>query len=1378
MASIAHRKSQDDDEQALLYVTCSGASGGGLETTYTADSVSRTLLSQLYYLAAEDGEEKVGLLEACNAVFASAKEKNPPMKGRMRTDSSDLPEFVDGFSRIAALVNKNLVLVLDGLDRNSLDDRNQEELLLKIQDLMASVSEKVGIRLRLLIGCAPSARFFTELDPPSHSYIDVQHNNWRDMELVLTDALKDVPGLSSAEQEAAKAAILEKARSRFVYVRDTAIPFMLEPFQRPLSKHLEALPDGANDVYSKALHRMSPNYLDLLRTALTWTLLSPEFPGLPQAREVMDAFHGVYDLPPETVAEDEDGDVEAEFPATSRLEMDQLREATDPFLALLLPEQPGGPVWVYEADELAVHDYFLKSGTDIPEEPEEHAQLCARCGSTRSSVRQLYIDPKQGHLQMALTCLRHLNNPLFQRRAGLMDAPVESKSAEKEEDDGYTPEQLLEAAQNGYHTEESIDDEDVTEEVGFYDPSADDYNAPPTEESDDSNKRATRDRYELEYWPWHMRNAEQLWPAEERETNSDWTALMKELDKFVFGTPQVFAVWQSKYPTKETEHETFSFGKGPHKPLHAAAYLGLSSWAKYLLSRGQELNELSAGYSPLQVAACSDALDTVKLLLEKGADANVENGAGRTAFHLWLLVGDITVDGARTFLEHRANPRLHCSQAHYNALQYFANNNRGKDPQILDLLLDHGADLNAPPEDIWKLSPLHVLLMRRDVPRPLLQAFVERGADTNWENRASARPLQMVCSYGHLEDLRILLQSKVVEIDDPDIHGTTAVHEAAFYGHVKCATALLEHNADPDVPDKLQRTALHTTARKGLTETVRVLLQYTKRPNHLDKEGWTPLFCACLSNDEPTALLILDALIERNIPLAEINKPTRTGRTVLRQAADHGFTQVLTKLIHLATSPNSHASLALNTPDTKKHHTPLHRAAKNGHATTVLALLSAGASPSPLDTHHKTPLTLAHTQYSLHPTSPTYPQILTALILADPPTAITDPNLPATCAANGALPLLTLLSRLNAPLDKPDRFGWTPLQLAQRSGRSDVEAWLRKRLAEAGRGRLPARWDTEFPGTTPVGRGSVCDGGRRVVHRSGRRVCVAAERPLPPGEGFYFEVVVVAGGEEGGKEGEGSDGEGEGEGSDGEGEGDGDEGEQAGKGEENGEEKGEVEELVQVVEVQSRLAKHMVQQWVEVGEVEGQSRFAKEMTEMRVEREEEEEKRYPDMAIGFCTLGGAALVFPGWEATSDSPSKAARSWGYHSRTGGVYSSLESSESFVDDGDEELKYGIGDAVGCGVDFEKGEIWFTKNGVKLEKVIKGELEGRLFPVVGLHDTICFETNFGGEGDGEFMWKPEVEDDEDEKEGVVMEIAVVGGKGEAEKGAGVQVTSVGVN
>ncbi len=317
----------------------------------------------------------------------------------------------------------------------------------------------------------------------------------------------------------------------------------------------------------------------------------------------------------------------------------------------------------------------------------------------------------------------------------------------------------------------------------------------------------------------------------------------------------------------------------------------------------------------------------------------------------------------------------------------------------------------------------------------------------------------------------------------------------------------------------------------------------------------------------------------------------------------------------------------------------------------------------------------------MEPGSTAYQLILSALITASPSTATSDPDLIAACAAAGSVPLLTQLWQANPDLDftRPDRFGWTPLALARQFARRDAEAFLTRQAVW--RGRLPQRWGKGFPCGGAIAAGSVMEDGIRIVHTSGRRVCVSAERPLPDGlEGYYFEVELL--------------------------------------------------------------------------EVPGGKR----------------EGGFPEMGIGFCTLGGAAIEFPGWWAAGEGVS-TARSWGYHSDTGGVYASGDVRQTEVDLTVEELRYRIGDTVGAGVDLGKGEIWFTRNGVKLDTVAKG-VEGRLFPVVGLHEEICFETNFGREGDGEFKWKPEKKEQQAEETSSVK-LVVLGGK-EDDKTAAVQVTT----
>ncbi|KAL2128709.1 hypothetical protein VTI74DRAFT_8810 [Chaetomium olivicolor] len=1332
VASVAARLTRADDPgRALLFVPCRGSSTtAGLHgQSHTAESICHTLMSQIYDRALQ-GEDNVDLLEACNAIFRKAKANHNALPAHMRAGSG-LPDFADGVARLANLLKMvSVVIVLDGVDNNALDNKNQQELLRKLRNLLNLVTETSGIRIKILVACAPSTRFFNDLDLNANSYIDLEYLNRQDIQLLLTETLKDIPGLTKAEQETAKATILEKARARFLYIRDTAIPFMQEPFQRPISQRLEALPDGRSDVYAKALRKMSPNYLDLLRTALSWTLLCPEYPGFPHAREIMDAFHGTYDISSEVdLAEEAAG-----FGPVSRLELEQLRVASDGFLKLW--PMSDGVVLVTEADAEALNEYFVKAGGDVHEDQEQHEQLCPRCGSSQSA-KSLFIDPKEEHLQMTLMCLRHLNNPLFQRRAGLLAFTTvqqerqEGKGADAETADGPCDnsrqaapksEERPESRENarsdenvegnadaehgadsgeeeiGYVTEGSVDDEEIAHRT-YYDHTADEYLNGATAEGDDEEPEFIRVRYEIQFWPWHLRQAEERWPDEERENSSDWESVMAELDKLVFETPAIFAAWQDRFPEDPDPEDLglFRLKEGPHKPLHVAAYLGLTSWVKHLLGRGEDLNGLSEGYSALQAAACAaDRLETMRFLLERGANINAENGVDRNAFHYWMMCGERTAESVRVLLEHGADPTITDSRCHYTPLNFFAN--KGEDPGLLELLVAHGADINAiHPEARGLVPPLHHLLIRPDVPLSLLEAFMKHGADTNSEAADSSRPLQLAVLSGQLEALEVILGSKILDIDDRDDEGTTALHQAAFLGFDACVRKLLEHGADPDIPDKLARTALHSAARKGLTETVQVLLGHTKHANLFDKHGWSPLFCACLSKVEESAVLILDDLVKLNVPLAEINRPTRSGRTVLRQAADHGFDRVVSKLIQLAADRNDAANLHINARESRKGMTPLHRATLNGHAACVRALLSAHppAEASLTDAHSRTALGLAYNQWTIAAKRTSYEEIISLLIAADPRAATSDADLIAVCATNGSVRLLEQLCRLNADLSRPDRFGWTPLDLARQFGRKEAEAFLKQQAAW--RNLLPSRWGTGFPATTATGASSVVSEGKKILHTSGKRVCVSADRPLPTGlERYYFEVTL--------------------------------------------------------------LPLHNGQAELPSG------------------------NEFPEMAIGFCTLGGAAIEFPGWWAAPDAAT-TAKSWGYHSDTGVVYSSVEDGPGFDDRVAEEQRYTVGDTVGCGVDLAKGEIWFTKNGTKVPRLVRKGVEGRLFPVVGLHEGVYFETNFGrGEGE-EFVWKGEFREVQtedgmkDEAKGEVTAKVIVVGQRNGEEGenkTGVQVTS----
>lgn len=85
--------------------------------------------------------------------------------------------------------------------------------------------------------------------------------------------------------------VRDKASSKFKYVVQVALSFLRRPFQRLISNNFKELPDNMNETYTRYLRQLAPNYLRLLQTALTWTLLAD---ADVTAHEVIDAYIGTY----------------------------------------------------------------------------------------------------------------------------------------------------------------------------------------------------------------------------------------------------------------------------------------------------------------------------------------------------------------------------------------------------------------------------------------------------------------------------------------------------------------------------------------------------------------------------------------------------------------------------------------------------------------------------------------------------------------------------------------------------------------------------------------------------------------------------------------------------------------------------------------------------------------------------------------------------------------------------------------------------------------------------------------------------------------------------------------------------------------------------
>ncbi len=286
---------------------------------------------------------------------------------------------------------------------------------------------------------------------------------------------------------------------------------------------------------------------------------------------------------------------------------------------------------------------------------------------------------------------------------------------------------------------------------------------------------------------------------------------------------------------------------------------------RVLIAHGVDLNAAHAGMTPL-LAATRDSWhgrpDAVMTLLANGADPRAVDNDGNTALH------------------HAA---------------------RSSDPGVAALLRDAAAEIDALNDD--GLSPLGVACAAGNW--RLAKFLLERGGRPE---PAGGQPALLAAAGTEEDDaagVQLLLKQKA-KVDARDAQGRSALHEAAYAGHVEIVEALLAAGADPAATDRLARTPVLEAARGGrLAVLERLLAQLqanaakggagANAATAVDAHGRDALMLAAMSENATPALverllaLGLDPEMRDFDDKRAIDRAAEAGRWALVAALDRAY---------------------------------------------------------------------------------------------------------------------------------------------------------------------------------------------------------------------------------------------------------------------------------------------------------------------------------------------------------------------------------------------------------------------------------------------------------------------------------------------------------
>ena len=330
----------------------------------------------------------------------------------------------------------------------------------------------------------------------------------------------------------------------------------------------------------------------------------------------------------------------------------------------------------------------------------------------------------------------------------------------------------------------------------------------------------------------------------------------------------------------ESGSDPMKAGPGGVTPIHLAAQMGNMNMLHLLLrqasSRQSELKKLLAKSVCLESGDEVNIMqmaphDAISLLVQFGADPNSVRGETH-ASPLFQAAHKQNTDLMRVLLEAGANPNMQDKTGNMPLMEAISVGSI----EAVAILLEAGASPNVP--NNAGFNAVNQCAQYGHV--EILDLLVRAGGLLVSEDMFTSA-LHSAAFWDEAEILRVMLTKYKAPVNTLSKINTLPIHPAIRKGHSSCLRVLIEEGADISFKSPLTGdTLLHLAVRENQREAVRLLVKARLNQDEFDNDNLTPLMLAVQLNRHDLIPILFAAG-------ASLERKDTEGNTPLHIAATH-----------------------------------------------------------------------------------------------------------------------------------------------------------------------------------------------------------------------------------------------------------------------------------------------------------------------------------------------------------------------------------------------------------------------------------------------------------------------------------------------------------